>query len=85
MNILGIPRDNLQMLQERRDIITMKEFKRIQSDTTHPCNKFILSPISHTYDMRKDSVLPQPISRTNRHQSSFIPRAISILKNHNTA
>ena len=85
INILGIPRDNLQTLQERREIITMKEFKRIQSDTTHQCNKFIPSSISHTYDLRKDSVLPQPISRTNRHQSSFIPRAISILKNHNNA
>ena len=81
MNILRTPRDNLQTLQERRDIIAMKEFKRIQSDTTHPFNKFIPSPISRTYDLRKDSVLPQPVSCTNRHQSSFIARAISILKN----
>ena len=65
----------------------MKELKKIQSvnKSNHPRKKFIPSPISHTYDLRKDSVLPQPISRTNRHQSSFIPRAISILKNHNTA
>ena len=41
INILGIPRESLQTLQERRDKLTVKEFKRIQSDATHPCKKFI--------------------------------------------
>ena len=82
INILGIPRESLQTLQERRDKLTVEEFKRIQSDATHPCKKFIPSPIPHAYNLRENLALPYLISHTIRHQSSFIPRAISILKKH---
>ena len=61
INILGIPRESLQTLQDRRDKLTVEEFKRIQSDATHPCKKFIPSPIPHAYnvDINRSSFLEQ--------------------------
>ena len=49
MNILSIPRDNAQMLQERKNTTTIEKFRQIKMN--HPCNnKFIPSAISHIYD-----------------------------------
>ena len=78
LKILGIPRDNLKSLQERRDDIAMEELKWIVTDVTHPCHTFIPLPLSHTHDLRKKFGIPQPISHTERHEHSFMPRAIAL-------
>ena len=75
MILLGIPRESLQRLQRRID-------KQIQSHATHPCQKCIRSTILHAYNLRGNLALPHLASHTNIHQSSFISRAISILKKH---
>ncbi len=82
--ILGIPRDNLKSLRERRDNIAMEELKRIHTDATHPCHKFIPLPASHTHDLRRNSSISYPISHTKRHEQSFIPRAIALLNKHDS-
>ena len=84
LKILGISRDNLKSLRERRDNIAMEELKRIQTDATHPCHKFIPLPASHTYDLRRNSSIPYPISHNKRHEQSFIPRAIALLNKHDS-
>ena len=82
--ILGIPRDNLTSLRERRDNIAMEELKRIHTDATHPCHKFIPLPASHTHDLRRNSSISYPISHTKRHEQSLIPRAIALLNKHDS-
>ncbi len=82
--ILGIPRDNLKSLRERRDNIAIEELKRIHTDATHPCHKFIPLPASHTHDLRRNSSISYPISHTKRHEQSFIPRAIALLNKHDS-
>ena len=84
LKILGIPRDNLKSLRERRDNIAMEELKRIHTDATHPCHKFIPLPASHTHDLRRNSSISYPISHTKRHEQSFIPRAIALLNKHDS-
>jgi hypothetical protein len=66
LKILGIPRDNLKSLRERRDHIAMEELKQIQIDVTHSCHKFIPLPTSHIHDLRTSSSIPYPISHTKK-------------------
>ena len=80
MKILGTPRDTFKTLEQRRTDLTIKEFQKIQSDPTNPCNKFIPKPSTHEHDLRTRSNLPYVMSFTKRHQQSFIPRAILLLK-----
>jgi hypothetical protein len=51
----------------------------IKIDATHPCQKFILLPTSHTHDLRRNFGIPYPISHTKKHEQYFIPRAIALL------
>ena len=73
MKIVGTPRDNFKTLEQRRADLTIKEFQKIQSDSTTPCNKFIPQRSTHEYDLRTRSNLPHVISQTKRHKQSFIP------------
>jgi hypothetical protein len=61
LKILGISRDNLKSLRERREHIAIEELTRNQIDATHPCNKFLPFPTSHTHDLRRNSCIPYPI------------------------
>ena len=75
-----ISHHNFKTLEQRRAELTVKELQRILNDPTNPCNKFIPQPSIHEHDLRIRKNLPHIISYTKRHQQSFIPRAISLLK-----
>ena len=81
LNIIGIPKDSLLILHERRDKQTMKEYERIINDISNSCNNLIPSPVRHPYDLRCQTTTDgAPIrSYTDRHKKSFIPRAVSLL------
>ena len=81
LRILGIPKDSLPSLHERRDKQTIKEYERTINDILNPCNNFIPSPVRHSYDLRNQTTRDRPLIRsfTDRHKQSFIPRAVSLL------
>ncbi|CAB4036129.1 Hypothetical predicted protein [Paramuricea clavata] len=80
IKILGTSRCNFETLEQRRAHLTVKEYQRILSDPTNPCNKLIPQPFTHEHDLRTTNNLPYVVSYTKRHWQSFIPRAISLLK-----
>ncbi|CAB4032312.1 Hypothetical predicted protein [Paramuricea clavata] len=80
IKILGTSRCNFETLEQRRAHLTVKEYQRILSDPTNPCNKLIPQPFTHEHDLRTTNNLPYVVSYTKRHRQSFIPRAISLLK-----
>ena len=81
LKIIGIPKDSLPTLNERRDKQTIKEYERIIHDISNPCNNLIPSPVRHPYDLRCQNTTDcAPVrSYTDRHKKSFIPRAVSLL------
>ena len=81
LKIIGIPKDSLPTLPERRDKQTIKEYERIINDISNPGNNLIPSPVRHPYDLRCQTTTDcAPIrSYTDRHKKSFIPRAVSLL------
>ncbi|CAB3999504.1 Hypothetical predicted protein [Paramuricea clavata] len=80
IKILGTSRCNFETLEQRRAHLTVKEYQRILSDPTNPCNKLIPQLFTHEHDLRTTNNLPYVVSYTKRHRQSFIPRAISLLK-----
>ena len=65
MNMIGLPRDFLNSLKERRKTITAREFRRIiKDDVNHPCNVLITKPTEHHYDLRTRNILSLPIVRS---------------------
>ena len=80
IKILGTSRCNFETLEQRSAHLTVKEYQRILSDPTNPCNKLIPQPFTHEHDLRTTNNLPYVVSYTKRHRQSFIPRAISLLK-----
>ena len=52
MRILGLPKDTLVSLKERRDKLTVAEFKRIKEDASNPNNKFIPIPLDNNFNLR---------------------------------
>ena len=80
IKILGTSRCNFETLEQRRAHLTVKEYQRILSDPTNRCNKLIPQPFTHEHDLRTTNNLPYVVSYTKRHRQSFIPRAISLLK-----
>ncbi|CAB3978984.1 Hypothetical predicted protein [Paramuricea clavata] len=80
IKILGTSRCNFETLEQRRAHLTITEYQRILSDPTNPCNKLIPQPYTHEHDLRTTNNLPYVVSYTKRHGQSFIPRAISLLK-----
>jgi hypothetical protein len=81
MRKLGIPKDSLLSLHERRDKQTINEYERIINDILNPCNNFIPSPVRHSYHLRNQTTRDRPLIRsfTDRPKQSFIPRAVSLL------
>ncbi|CAB3995027.1 RNA-directed DNA polymerase from mobile element jockey, partial [Paramuricea clavata] len=76
LRILGLEKDTLPTLKERRDKATCNELKRIVEVPKNPCNRFLSGNKNHTYELRRtrDST-PRQLSKTHRHSTSFIPRA----------
>ena len=81
LKIIGIPKNSLPTLNERRDKQTVKEYERIINDISNPCNNLIPSTFRHPYDLRCQTTTDYPPIRsyTDRHKKSFIPRAVSLL------
>lgn len=79
MKIIGLPKNHLPTLSERRDEATKRELEKIQLDSNHPCQVFLPSPKIHKYNLRSKSNFKKIISKTNRHKSSFISRACSFV------
>ena len=76
LDIIGLPRNTVDLLATRRDNLTSKEFKSLKELSEHSCRRFLEVPINHPYELRSNkSMSSRPLlSRTNRHQSSFIVR-----------
>ena len=47
LDIVGYPRDFLPSLEERRKIMTAREFRRINDAVNHPCHTLIAKPTEH--------------------------------------
>ena len=41
LTVLGLPKDLLPSLLERRDTLTIREYERIKNESSNPCNTFI--------------------------------------------
>ena len=52
MKIIGLPKNHLITLKERRVEVTKKELAEIQSDCNHSCQIFLPSPKTHNYSLR---------------------------------
>ena len=78
MKIIGLPKNHLPTLRERRVEATKGELLKIQSDTNHPCRVFLPSPKIHNYNLRSKPKFNKTVSNTDRHKNSFIPRACSL-------
>ncbi|KAI8521947.1 tripeptidyl-peptidase II Tpp2 [Branchiostoma belcheri] len=60
---------------------SIRELKRILKDPSHPCHTFIHPTEEPRYELRRRSQYKLPISRTDRHENSFVARAIKDLQN----
>jgi hypothetical protein len=78
MKIIGLPKNHLPTLRERRVEATKRELLKIRSDTNHPCPVFLPSPKIHNNKLRSKPKFNKTISNTDRHKNSFIPRACSL-------
>ena len=80
LRILGIPKDSLPPLHERRDKQTIEEYERIYNDK-NSSNNLIPSPVYHPHNLRCQTTKRRPFIRafTDRHKQSFTPGAISLL------
>ncbi|CAB3995382.1 RNA-directed DNA polymerase from mobile element jockey [Paramuricea clavata] len=70
LRILGLEKDTLPTLKERRDKATCNELKRIVEVPNNPCNRFLSGNKNHTYELRRtrDST-PRQLSKTHRHNA----------------
>jgi hypothetical protein len=80
LKILGLPSDYLPSLSQRRNNVTLQEFKRIMDEDTHPCSDLNPKHINHNYHLRSNKKKVSIFSGTERHvhRSSFIPTAASL-------
>jgi hypothetical protein len=78
MDIIGQPRSTFLPLSERRDDHTVREYTNIVRSDNHPCKRFLEAPRTHVHNLRKTNEIRAPLSRTNRHQSSFIARGAGL-------
>ena len=79
LDIIGVPRDMLPALEERRDEAAKAELQRILADKKHPNHAFIKHSRSYNFTLRSSAKLSVPVSKTTRHMNSFLPRASHIL------
>eukprot|EP00058_Branchiostoma_floridae_P017807 XP_002603296.1 hypothetical protein BRAFLDRAFT_119705 [Branchiostoma floridae] len=69
----------LPTLESRRRDATVRELRRVVADTTHPCQEFLQPATECQYQLRRTPRFKLPLSRSNRHSQSFIPRALALL------
>ena len=75
LDIIGVSSNIIEPLESRRDKITCKEYNNIRDSKNHPY-RFVCDMVNHKYNLRTVSnPLLAPISNTDRHKQSFIPRA----------
>ena len=81
LDIIGIPRTSLPTLEDRYNVATKCELKRIVNDINHPNQIFLTKPnTSHGYNLRSKPVsVAIPKSETQRHANSFRARAARLL------
>ena len=83
LRIIGLPVDTLPPLSERRDKLTLREMEAITQDVNHPCHHLVPTAQKHDYSTRtkeRGSNVGRIISKTERHKSSFMPRAVNLIK-----
>ena len=79
LRILGLPKDHLPALADRRDLAAAREIDGIRKDVKHPLHTSVSLDYKYTYTLRKDkSYKRAPYSGTERHKNSFVPRAIRL-------
>jgi hypothetical protein len=79
LRILGLEKDTLPTLKERRKKATCNELKRIVEVPNNSCNRYLASKKNQTYELRRtrDS-FPRQSSKTHRHSTFFIPRTCTL-------
>ena len=77
--ILGLPKDSLPSLLERRYSLTLREYEGIKNDSSKPCNKFMPLLIDHPYSLKNKRNHPYCLLYTDRHKQSFIPRTTTLI------
>ncbi len=76
LDIIGLPRNKIESLASRRNYLTSKEYNNILNSENHPCKRLIRRTNAHEHNLRTGcNPLLAPISSTDRHKQSFIPRA----------
>ncbi|CAB3976672.1 Hypothetical predicted protein [Paramuricea clavata] len=84
LRIIGLPVDTLPPLSQRRDKLTLREMEAITRDVNHPCHHLVPIAQKHDYSTRikeRGSNVGRIISRTERHKSLFMPRAVKLFNN----
>ena len=80
LKIIGLPGDTLDPLTQRRDNQTREEIARIQECDS--CSLLISNDITNNHNLRsklKEPNIRIPMSYTEWHRQSFIPRAIRLI------
>ena len=75
LKILGLPKDALETLASRRSNLTKNELERMMKSDTF---KHLFKQSDPSYNLRRKRCNQVPLSRTVRHQQSFVPRAIRL-------
>ena len=78
MRILGLDRNYLPSLSSRRELVTIREIRRIQAEPNHPGHSLLSDPIEHPYELRQNNLYTVS-SKTERHKQSFIARSIKYI------
>ena len=78
LQIIGLPHDYLPTLDERRNKAVARELDVITKDQSHIFHERIIEHNNYNYDLRRRhrAFKYLPFSGTERHKSSFIPRAM---------
>ena len=75
LDIIGLLRNIIEVLESRTDKSTCKEYNNIRDSENHSCRRFVCDLVNHKYNLRTVSnPLLAPISNTDRHKQSFISR-----------
>ena len=75
LKILGLPKDALETLASRRSNLTKNELEWMMKSDTF---KHLFKQSDPSYNLRRKRCNQVPLSRTVRHQQSFVPRALRL-------
>ena len=76
LKIMGLEKNNLPSLKDRRETATRREAIRIQAYPSHPCHSLLPALVDHQYNLRKNNKSSRyKLTGTERHKQSFITRA----------